>query len=217
MLITRPTATALQGVYEKYRTLLAGLIAGFLALALMPPSLWNYPDYGLDVSWNIAIHNAVQNKLVFGKEFVFTYGPLGIFVTRLSIGVHEVVYILFDVFVIANFFYVFFRIITRSNLAVSSILIYLCIWYMVPDPSLMLLWVVLFLVFDYLATRNTLVLIDIVAIAVILFFIKLSAAFIPPILAVPAILYGIRTKKMTYTTAGIVAVSYAWMTVRLKE
>lgn len=205
------TTATLQRVYEKYRTPLAGLIAGFLALALMPHSPYHDPGYGLDSSWAIGLHNAVKNKLVFGTDFVFTYRPLGVLQTRLSIGVHEVVYILFDVFIIANFFYVFFRIITRTNLAVSSILIYLCLWFMVSDASHSLLWLVLFLVFEYHEMRNTIILMDIVAIAVLSFFIKLSTAFIPPILAVPAIVYGIRAKTMTYRTAGIVAASYVML------
>ena len=207
MLTTRQTAATLQGFYKKYRTLLAGSIAGFLALALIP-YLYYKPFYGLDFSWMIGLHNAVKNKLVFGTDFVFTYGPLGVLQTRLSIGVHEAVYILFDVFFIANFFYVFFRIITRTNLAVSSILIYLCLWYMVPDVSLSLLWLVLFFIFEYYETKSTFILIDIVVMAVLSFFIKLSTAFIHPILAVLAIVYGIRAKTMTYRAAGIIAASY---------
>src|SRR6185295_7610727 len=143
MLTTGQSANTLQNLYEKYRTFLAGLIAGLLAFALLPPWLYHNPDYGLDQSWVMALHLAIKNKLVFGKEFVFTYGPLGVFNTRLSIGVNEVVYILFDLFVVANFFYVFFRIIIKNNLAVSSIIIYLWIWYLVYDPSIMLMCLVL--------------------------------------------------------------------------
>ncbi len=201
-------AATFQRVYAKYRTPLAGLIAGFLALALMPHSPYHDPGLGLDASWAIGLHNAVKNKLVFGTDFVFTYGPLGVLQTRLSIGVHELVYILFDLFIVANFFYVFFRIITRTNLALSSILIYLCLWFAVSDASLSLLWLALFLVFEYHKTRKAIILMDIVAIAVLSFFIKLSTAFIPPVLAIPVIVYGIRAKTMTYRTAAIVAVSY---------
>src|SRR5205809_205799 len=139
-----------QGLYEKYRKSLAGFIAALLALTLIPHSLYNNPDFGLDSSWYVALHYAVKNNLIFGKEFVFNYGPLGVLTTRLPIGVHEAVYILFDAFVVSNFFYVFYRVINKSNLPVSSVLIFICIWLLSRDPSLMLLWLVLFFLFDYL-------------------------------------------------------------------
>ncbi len=40
------------------------------------------PGISLDSSWVQAINVALENKLVFGRDFVFTYGPLGFLSTR---------------------------------------------------------------------------------------------------------------------------------------
>ena len=51
-------------------------MAGF-AVAVFPrltPIGW---AEGLDPSWQMALHQAVSRGLVFGRDFVFTYGPLG--------------------------------------------------------------------------------------------------------------------------------------------
>ncbi len=197
-----------QSSYQKYRLPLAGLIAGFLALTLIPHSLYNNPDFGLDSSWYIALHYALKNQLVFGKDFIFNYGPLGVLSTRLSIGVHESVYILFDVFLISNFFFVFYRIITKNNLPVASILIFICIWLLQRDPAIILLWLVLFFLFDYLETRNIVVLINMIVIAAISFFVKGSTAFVPPVFAFFGMVYAIRSKLISYPATTVVIASY---------
>ena len=40
--------------------------------------------YSLDGGWMTALNLAVKNKLIFGKDFVFNYGPLGYFSTRIN-------------------------------------------------------------------------------------------------------------------------------------
>jgi len=45
-------------------------------LTFIPFSPW-MPTDGLDPSWVYAVNQAVERNLVFGRDFIFTYGPLG--------------------------------------------------------------------------------------------------------------------------------------------
>ncbi|HEU5165402.1 MAG TPA: hypothetical protein VFU29_07675, partial [Chitinophagaceae bacterium] len=73
---------------------------------LIPPSFYHRPLEGIDASWNIAIHLAHKYNLIFGKDFVFTYGPLGILYSRHPISVNLFVYLLFDLYFLVTFFFV---------------------------------------------------------------------------------------------------------------
>jgi len=56
----------------------AGLLGIFLVittLAVMIPLAPEMPQYGLDPSWMFAVNQAVAQHLVFGRDFIFTYGP----------------------------------------------------------------------------------------------------------------------------------------------
>jgi hypothetical protein len=45
---------------------------------ILPPSMvWGAPQNSLDNSWEIALHMAASQGLDFGRDVVFTYGPLG--------------------------------------------------------------------------------------------------------------------------------------------
>jgi hypothetical protein len=202
-----------QTPYEKYRPLLATFLATFLALILIPHGIYNNPDFGLDPSWGIAINLAVKNKLVFGKDFVFTYGPLGILQTRLSIGVPEITYLLFDAFVLVNFGFAFFTILKKWNMFFSFVVIILSIWLLNREPAMMLLWLVLFYLFEYLTVRNEIILVNLILLAVISFFLKLSTGFIPPVFAALAIIYGLRARMITFKAAATIVVLYIVLVV----
>jgi hypothetical protein len=90
-----------------------GILILFVLL-LVPPSFFNRPQEGLDPSWQIAVHLAIKQHLTFGRDFVFTYGPLGIISTRLPIGVDRWVYVLLDGYLFLTFFLVL-REIARKH------------------------------------------------------------------------------------------------------
>lgn len=64
------------------------LFARFLSIAVslfyvLPGQFFGNVGTGLDPSWQLALHEAFDKGRVFGKDFVFTYGPLGWLSTRL--------------------------------------------------------------------------------------------------------------------------------------
>ncbi len=88
-----PPALARSGVR------LLALLVGFVLLT--PVTVIAPPAIGLDPSWAIGIHLALQEKLTFGRDIVFTYGPLGFLFTRLPIAASHWQYLLRDALLMA--------------------------------------------------------------------------------------------------------------------
>lgn len=110
----------------------------FLLFIFFPFAFYFIPTPGLDHSWEIAIHLAWKGHLIFGKDFIFPYGPLAILVTRLPIAVNKYVYLLFDLYFLATLFFVL-RNIFRKHFGVGVVLfIFLALIvtsYPLPDQS----------------------------------------------------------------------------------
>ncbi len=62
---------------------------------------------GLDVSWQMTLNYALQHHWNWGKDIIYNYGPLGFLSTRMGLGISKWVFILFDVFLIYNFYCIF--------------------------------------------------------------------------------------------------------------
>lgn len=62
---------------------LIGFVALALGAVLIIPFRPEMPNSGLDPSWRYAINQAVSQGLVFGRDLVFTFGPLGSVYTTL--------------------------------------------------------------------------------------------------------------------------------------
>lgn len=84
--------------FRVYRAAL-GLLAFFF---LLPDFLFIRPNAGLDPSWAIAINLAFKQGMRFGDDFIFTFGPLGIFATRLNIGVSPLGMAAWDLFLLGS-------------------------------------------------------------------------------------------------------------------
>lgn len=81
------------------------------------PLILSYPIApGLDNSWPIAIQLALKNKLAFGEDIIFTYGPLGYLATRCPIGLSRLTVFIFDLFVVANLIYILYRPLRRLTI-----------------------------------------------------------------------------------------------------
>ena len=60
----------------------------------------------MDASYNLGINLAWKYHLIFGKDFVFTFGPLGFLNYRLPVAVSGWVYVLADIYSIATLIHV---------------------------------------------------------------------------------------------------------------
>lgn len=67
--------------------------------------LFEAPGIGLDPSWQIALGLLREHSGTWGKDIVFTYGPLGSYIYRLPIHVSMWKQLLYDAFFFANLLY----------------------------------------------------------------------------------------------------------------
>lgn len=100
------------------------VLAAVFAYLLFPHRLssasclceWERPAFDgcIDPSWQLSINMAVKQNLVFGKEYVLTYGPLGFLNTRNTLDLSPAWLVAFDLFLLLNFFYAFFYCLRRQ-------------------------------------------------------------------------------------------------------
>ncbi|HEY1032647.1 MAG TPA: hypothetical protein VGD89_12800 [Flavipsychrobacter sp.] len=91
------------------------IVAAILAIFMLNTPFAVHPELvdkgpswlGLDVSWQMTLNYALKEKWVWGKDIVYTYGPLGFLSTRIGWGIPAWLFFVFDVFLVANFFFVF--------------------------------------------------------------------------------------------------------------
>lgn len=93
-----------------------GTLAWVLVLALfaLPMDYWWPMGVELEGSWIQALNDAVISGRVFGKDFVFTYGPLGFWSTRNAEGINYLVYLLGDVLAMAGYVWLLLRVLPVS-------------------------------------------------------------------------------------------------------
>src|SRR3982751_5127812 len=144
-------------------------------LVLFPPHFFDKPVAGLDASWNIALHLALKYHMVFGKDFVFTYGPLGIFHSRYPTSVSMIVYLLFDLYMLITWFLVL-RDIFRNNYNFGVLaFLFLATTISMYDQDLWYLSFFLFYIFSSLRSpRNRLYIFQAALLAILCFYYKMS-------------------------------------------
>ncbi len=65
-----------------------------------PTDVW----LGLDVSWQVVLGYALNKHWQWGTDIIYTYGPLGVLATRVGMGLSKWVFLLFDVYLVYNFY-----------------------------------------------------------------------------------------------------------------
>jgi hypothetical protein len=94
------------------------LLAAFLSL----PSIFSpKPSLGLDSAWQHSLQVAVTGNHVFGRDLLFTYGPLGYLLTRSP--VHKLHLLLYDLFVLGSLWSIYRRLLPIPMAPARAVLV----------------------------------------------------------------------------------------------
>lgn len=91
------------------------VLAAVLFLSFLPAIA--PPDVDLDPSWRLMLGYAFEHHLQFGRDFIFTYGPLGFLLTNANDGRHLAVMLVWNFCVAGGFAWAFMVLIRRFSLA----------------------------------------------------------------------------------------------------
>ena len=153
-----------------------------LIIFIVPKSIFNLPSIGLDASWKIGLELAIKNNLIFGKDIVFTYGPLSYLYTCLNIYKSSFEITLFHFFHVGNIIYFFYYIFSREkNKGKYLFLFFVSLLYghiLFTKLTLSFLFVCLFHMFHFLKYNNKISILIFSLYALISPFIKVDFSFI---------------------------------------
>lgn len=149
-------------------------------IILLPPWLVEQVKTGIDPSWKIALSYANLNGLLFGRDIVFTYGPLHFFITKAgTLYAWKWAMALFDFTAISALLLIFSRVYHRETHPLKGLLLVLLSFLLSNiscDYYLMLIF--LYAAFCVLAENKTIYLWVMLLIAVLTFYIKINFGFI---------------------------------------
>jgi hypothetical protein len=194
----------------KAKHLLLFLFPLFLIFLLFPGSFYSTPIPGIDSSWMIALHLAVKQHLTFGKDFVFTYGPLGVLYHRYPICVNKYLLLLADLY----FFYVLFvgfRALIKKRLNFgTAIFVFACVLvceYMETENWFFIL--MLFFLFSFLeAPDKTANIVHAGILSLICFYIKVNSGVLDLCIFIGTIVYAMISGKFTLLRGASILLVY---------
>jgi len=149
-------------------------------LLFLPKALIEKPSGGIDPSWKISINMALNQGLTFGRDWVFTYGPLGFLSTRITTFIGILPLLIYDFFIVGVLIYVLRYTFKSLNDIVK--------WFAVPyfimmishnsEATFQLFTFFIFLIFHHYRTKSSVSIVLATAISILIFFIKLNLGIV---------------------------------------
>src|SRR5271156_1052639 len=94
-------------ISTKYKTIFYVLSC----LVILPFHIFHQPSAGVDPSWAISINLAIKYHLVWGKDYIYTYGPLGYLATGIREYVPSYLIVMFHLLIWINISFIFYKIL----------------------------------------------------------------------------------------------------------
>lgn len=178
----------------------------FFSLLFFSTSLpFVYASTGIDPSWTESLVMAINQHFVFGKDFIFNYGPLGYLNTLLlPNAISPWIMFLFHTFLLANYLVIIKLAFDKLGenwwkAAILSVIIFLP-WGFFSDTTFTLFYLLLFWLLYVHKTRNTLGLLLAIILAVLIFYIKVNLSLIAYSVFVGSLLYFSLARIITWRT-----------------
>jgi hypothetical protein len=142
-----------------------------------------FPGFNIDASWHESLALAIDKKLIFGRDFIFNYGPLGYFNTLLlpkSVSVW--VLVAAEVIVLFNYLIIIYLCFQKAGknwwiVAILSIII-LIPWGFFADISFTFFFFFLFWLLYAKYNRQSTALLFAIILSVLIFYIKVNLSII---------------------------------------
>jgi hypothetical protein len=187
------------------------LIFSLFASFLIFPSFFEYTlfpiqsnkDYiwnSLDPSWAITLNYINNNDFIWGKDIVFTYGPLSFFSTRIGWGCNKYIFLLYDLFCFLNFALIFYySLLNNKNKLLTLISIFIVVsvvpTYLGGANALVLFLFLLFWLVRNIEEYKLINYIFQIILICLLFYIKLNTGLISIVLFTLTFIYLFFSKK----------------------
>jgi hypothetical protein len=178
-------------------------IATALALGwLLPHRFCVPPARGIDPSWMLSLNWNIAHGAVFGKDVVFTYGPLGNWVTRLSVYLSPVPIILFRLFLIGSFLWLLYQVFSSvKNWLFTTLVLVALVFaakFLSIDASLWVLFFVVFYLVMYHRYGHWLLLIVALVLSLLNLYIKLNSGVVSLLCVVGFLVLQVLEQKMRW-------------------
>jgi len=159
-------------------------------LIFVPFDFYQFEN-NIDNSWAMGLNLAIKNNFIFGKNIIFTYGPLGYLMTGLTYFVSNFNIFIFRLFLIFNSFY--FIKLCFNYFGVNFIflipLLFFVNFLFSSHIDLLLFFFFLFNLFLYSKNGNFLNLFILLLISLLSLYIKLNTGIIINIIFIISIIY----------------------------
>ncbi len=178
----------------KFPKLTHTIILLLFAILLVPTSsIRPMAGIGADASWHQALAMALQQKMFFGEDVIFRYGPLAFLQNGfLPERVHVVAQLLFDLYLLFNLLFVIHYALKKARIkwvAVVALIGMIVPWGFIADATFTLLFLFLFNLFHANENRRSFSLYNAVFIAALMFFIKVNFSLVVTILLYASLIY----------------------------
>jgi len=166
----------------------------FFDAAVYPLPNNGAPWITLDPSWQLTLSKVNMDHLVWGKDFTFTYGPLSYLSTRVGWGISKYHFLVFDLFVSCNFFYIFYISYVRSRNKTITVPLILISAFLLPNffgsgVALILSAFLIFWIRQSLDQNRAIYYLMQITLVVLLFFIKFNTGLVSVVFFSAGLIY----------------------------
>jgi hypothetical protein len=192
------------------------LILILFAILLVPTaSIRPMAGLGEEASWHQALAMGLNQKMFFGTDFIFRYGPLGFLENGfLPERVHVIAQLLFDLYILFNLLFVIHFAIKKARIkwvVIVALTTMLLPWGLIADATFTLLFLFLFNLFHANENRRSFSLYNAVFIAALMFFIKVNFSLVISLLLYATLIYLWLSQRFSWRELLAVVVTHLFL------